>query len=139
LHIFDLLFDYLISYLYICVLKLTLGKIIISANFSLFSAFQCEASGWTWLTVWMQAVLSIASLASGLSGCIGIMSEHDPYRCLSVSLLYHVMCFSQISPEILAFFAHFFSLHGICYVLLCSFKVFVVFRILDYLLIVIFS
>jgi hypothetical protein len=70
-----------------CVLKLTLGKIIISPNFPLFSAFQCEASERTWLRVRMHAVLSIASPASGLSGCIGITFGRDPYRFLSVSLL----------------------------------------------------
>jgi hypothetical protein len=87
LHIFDLLFDCLSSYLYMRVLKLTLGKIILSAIFSLFSAFQCEAFGWTWLTARTCAVLSIANLASGPSGRIGIMSRWDPYRFLSVYLL----------------------------------------------------
>jgi hypothetical protein len=67
--------------------KLTLGKIIISANFPLFSTFQCEASRRTWLTVRTHAVLSIASLASGSSGHIGNTSEPDPYRFLSVYLL----------------------------------------------------
>jgi hypothetical protein len=36
---FDLLFDCLISYLYMRVLKLTLGKIIISLNFSFVFSF----------------------------------------------------------------------------------------------------
>jgi hypothetical protein len=75
-----MLFDCLISYLYMCVLKITLKKIIISSNFSLFSTFQCEASEWTWLRVRMHAVLSIASLASGPFGRIGITSRRDPYR-----------------------------------------------------------
>jgi len=87
LPIFDLLFDYLIGCLYMRVLKLTLGKIIISTNFPLFSAFQCEASGRTRLTVQTHAVLSIASLTSGPSGLIGITSERDPYKFLSISLL----------------------------------------------------
>jgi hypothetical protein len=30
--------------------------------------------------------------------------------------------FSRISPKILAFYAHFFSFHGICCIFLCSFK-----------------
>jgi hypothetical protein len=68
-------------------LKLTLRKIIISANFLLLSALQCEASGRTWLRVQTHAVLSIASLASGLSGRIGITSGRDPYKFLSISLL----------------------------------------------------
>jgi hypothetical protein len=68
-----------------CVLKLTLRKIIIFANFPLFSAFQCEASGRTWLTVQTHAVLSIASLASGLSGSFGNTSGRNPYKFLSIS------------------------------------------------------
>jgi hypothetical protein len=88
-NIFYLLFDCLIIYLYMCVLKLTLRKIIIYANFPLSLAFQCEASGRTWSTIRTHVVLSSASLASGHgpSGCIRNTSRHDLYRFLSVSLL----------------------------------------------------
>jgi hypothetical protein len=109
LHIFYLLFDCLISYLYMRVLKLTLGKIIIFANFPLFSAILCETSWQTWLRVQTHALMSIASLANGLSGLIGNTSGRNPYRFLSVSLLYlssahhcifidlscHVVCLSH--------------------------------------------
>jgi hypothetical protein len=92
------------------VLKLTLKKIIISTNFPLFLAFQCEASGWTWLTVRTHALMSIASLASGPSERFGITSGRDPYRflsvallsltsshhCIFIGLLCHVVCLSRI-------------------------------------------
>jgi hypothetical protein len=60
---FELLFDCLINYLYIHVLKLTLGKITFLQIFLWFSAFQCEASRWTRLTVRTQVALLIAHLA----------------------------------------------------------------------------
>jgi hypothetical protein len=119
------------------VLKLTLGKIIISANFPLFSAFRCEAPRRAWLTIQTHAVLSIASQASGPSGRVGNMSGRDPYRFLSVAcFLCHshttaffyffiMSCcvfFSHISPDILAFSAHLFSFHDILCVFPCSFK-----------------
>jgi hypothetical protein len=103
LHIFDFLFNCLFSYLYIRVLKLTLVKIIIFTNFPLFSAFQCEAPGQTWLIVQTHRVLSIVSLASGLSECIGNTSRRDPYKYFSAAfflsqphtttflLIFHVM------------------------------------------------
>jgi hypothetical protein len=135
-----------------CVLKLTLGKIIISANFPLLSTFQCEAFGRTCLTVWTHAVLSITSLASGPSGRIANTFGLDPHRFLFIYLLslpyahlyiswFILSCyvfFLRISIEVLAFFAHLFSLHGIFCVILCSFKVSVLFIIMEYLLIGIF-
>jgi hypothetical protein len=75
----------------------------------MFLAFQCEASRRTWLTVRTHAHLSIASLASGSSGRIGITSGHDPYRflfasllslpsahhCIFIDLSCHVVCLSR--------------------------------------------
>jgi hypothetical protein len=117
------------------VLKLTLGKIIIFANFPLLSAFQCEASERTGLSG-RNAFLSIVSLASGLSRHIGITSGQNPYRFLSVFLLslpsvdhcinFIMLCcvfFSRISPEILTFSAHLISFHNICCVFLYFFKI----------------
>jgi hypothetical protein len=63
LHVFELLFDCLISYLYMRVLKLTLGKIIFLQIFLWFSAFPCEVSGQTCLTVWTQVALPFVNLA----------------------------------------------------------------------------
>jgi hypothetical protein len=60
---FELLFDCFISYLYMRVLKLTLGKIIFLQIFSLNFVFRCEASGQNWLGVQMRAALPIADLA----------------------------------------------------------------------------
>jgi hypothetical protein len=45
------------------VLKLNLEKNYFSTNFSLNSAFQCEASGQTWLEVQTRAALPMADLA----------------------------------------------------------------------------
>jgi hypothetical protein len=113
LHTFETLFDYVISWLYMHVLKLTLGKIIIYANFPLFSTFQCEASKRTWLRVRMHAVLSLASLASGPSGCIVNTSGQDPYRFLSISLLSlpyaHLCIFLDLSCHFVCGFLAVFS------------------------------
>jgi hypothetical protein len=128
-----------LSYQLFNVLKLTLGKIIIFTNFPLFSTFQCEPSRRTWLTVRTHVVLSIASLASGLSKRIGNMSRRDPYRLLSVSLLSlpsahhyifidllcHVVCLSRgflprfwhslhISPHSMIFVMSSFILLSFC-------------------------
>jgi hypothetical protein len=59
---FELLFSYFISYLYMCVMKLTLGKIIFLQIFLWFLAFLCEVFGQTWLIVRTQVALSIAYL-----------------------------------------------------------------------------
>lgn len=98
--VFEFLFDCFISYLYMRVLKLTLGKIIISAIFLLFSAFLCEASRQTWLIVRTYAVQSVASLASWSSG-------RDRYRFLSMSFLSlpyaHICIFIDLSCHVVYF------------------------------------
>jgi hypothetical protein len=146
-----MLFDCLISYLYMCVLKLTSEKIVIFTNFPLFSAFQCEASGQTWLTVRTQAALPIANLAVDRpdelllrSDAIlqvffcRLLSQLVAHDCSFIYFSCHVECFSR---GFLLRFLHslHISSHELLCVILCSFKVFVLFRILEYLLIGIFS
>jgi hypothetical protein len=80
LHIFELLFDCLISYLYMRVLKLSLGKNYFSPNFSLFFSF----SVWSVRTD-LAYNLNARGLANCKSGCgssgrVGTTSERDPYR-----------------------------------------------------------
>jgi len=130
-------FDCFISYLYMRVLKLTLGKIIFLQIFVWFSAFQCEASRRTWLTVWTQAALPIANLAvyrsdklvtrsdailTGFYLSLAFSAIHIPLHFFL--FIYHVMLcvFLTDFSKILAFSAHLFSFHDIFCVFLYSFK-----------------
>jgi hypothetical protein len=150
LHIFEVLFDYFISWLYMFVLKLFLGKILFFCKFSssfIFSVWNVRTDlllfpnmcgsdiqmvKWH---VWTRVVLPIANLAvDHLDECVthpdtiptGIFWPL-PFQANHTSLYFYwfiMLCcvfFSQIFPKILAFFAHLFSFYGICYVFLCSF------------------
>jgi hypothetical protein len=101
-----------------------------------FSAFQCEESGWTWLTVRTQTALPIANLAVDrldelvtrpdaiLTGIFHrFLSQPATHHCIFIDLSCHVMCFSrEFLPRFLAFSTHLFSFHDILCVFLCSFK-----------------
>jgi len=101
LHIFELLFDCLISYLYMCVLKLTLGKIIFLQIFSLCSVSSvkrpdepvlesgclrlCQSMIWqyaVWMSVYQVRTQALCFLCHSHS--TGFFS----YFC-------HVVCFSR--------------------------------------------
>jgi hypothetical protein len=56
-------FDCFISYLYMCVLKLTLGNFC-SAHFPLLFSFYCDASRQTCSCNWMRSALSISYLTA---------------------------------------------------------------------------
>jgi hypothetical protein len=133
---FELLFDCFINCLYIHVLRLTLRKIFFCKIFLWFSAFQCEASGWTWLTVRTQAALPIANLSMDrpdklvLRPDTILTSIFPPLtfstNCTPLHFYWFIMTccvfFSRISPEILIFSAYLFSFHDLLCVFLCSFK-----------------
>jgi hypothetical protein len=99
-----------------------------SANFSPASDFQCEASGWTYSYVQTRAVLPYADLEVAhpdrISIGLRLASLSLPYThlCIFIDLSCHVVFFSWISPEILAFFAHLFSSHDLQCVFRYSFK-----------------
>jgi len=139
-HIFAMLFDCFISWLYMRVLKLTLGKNIFLQNFPQASDFQCELSGHEQSSHMLTYQLPSRQLSE--------TSEQDPYRfktCFSFSTIhtslhfYHVMlCVFLVDFSrdfgILCTSSHsmIFIVSSVILLSLCAF------RILEYLLIGIF-
>jgi hypothetical protein len=116
-----MLFDYFFSYLYMHVLKLTLGNFY-SAYFPLLFSFWCEASGRPCSCVQTRSALSISYLTvcrpdefvprPDVSFLLSLQNTHYFLPILSC----RVVCdFSRTDPEILVFSAHLFSFPGISF------------------------
>jgi hypothetical protein len=125
-----MLFDYFISYLYMRVLKLTLGKkkiLHISLCFLASSVKRPNghvlASGRAWLCrslIWQHAVRTSMYHVQKLA-FFALSAKHTHYLLPVLSCC--VVCvFSRADPEILAFFAHIFSFPGISFDFLYSLK-----------------
>jgi hypothetical protein len=116
-----MLFDYFISYLYLRVLKLTLGNFC-SVYFPLLFSFYCEASGQTCSCVRNRSALSISYLTScgpdenvprlDVSFLLSLPNTHYFLPILSCCV---VCVFSRTDPKILVFSAHLFSFPGISF------------------------
>jgi hypothetical protein len=116
LHIFNLLFDCLINYLYMRVLKLTLGKIIISANlflyFQLFSVkcpdglgLQSGCMRSCWLLVWQvdRPKALVTCLDAILTGFYLFLCFPCHPHTIAFLLIYHVMlcvCLADFSRDV---------------------------------------
>jgi hypothetical protein len=123
-----MLFDCFISYLYMCILKLTLGNF-----FCIFpSVFQIlvEASEHTCSCVRTCSALSISYLTAchpdeyvpRLDASFLLSLPNTYYYFLHVLSCRVVCVFSRTDPEILAFSAHLFSLLSISFNFPYSFK-----------------